>query len=55
MIEVKNIIKSINDRGLKHNFVMEQLNISRGTFYSRIKDSKFKPEEVTILKRLGLV
>lgn len=54
MIKVNDIEKRIKSKGLKKNFVMEKLGLSRGTFYSRLKDKEFKPEEVYILKSLGL-
>ena len=54
MIEIKDIENQIKSRGLKKSFIIEKLNVSKKTFYSRMKTKEFKPEEVSILKSLGL-
>jgi DNA-binding NtrC family response regulator len=54
MIKINDINDKIKQRGLKKTFVMEQLGLSRGTFYARLKEKEFKHNEVTILKQLGL-
>jgi hypothetical protein len=55
MIKVSNIQESIKSKGLKKAWIIEQLGVSKKTFYSRLKDKEFKHEEVKILKRLGLI
>ena len=52
--EIKNIDEQIKSKGLKKSFIIEKLNISKKTFYARMKTKTFKPEEVSILKSLGL-
>ncbi len=54
MIKVSNIQEAIKAKGIKKSWLIEQLGVSKKTFYSRLKDKEFKPEEVTILKSLGL-
>jgi len=55
MIKIENIEQRIKIKGIKKSWLIDQLGISKKTFYSRLKDKEFKPEEVTILKRLDLV
>lgn len=54
MIKISNIEERIKSKGVKKSWVIDQLGISKKTFYTRMKDKEFKPEEVSILKRLGL-
>ena len=54
MIEIKDIENQLKSKGLKKSFIIEKLNVSKKTFYSRMKTKLFKPEEVSILKSLGL-
>ena len=54
MIKLTNIEETIKSKGIKKSWLIEQLGVSKKTFYSRLKDKEFKPEEVTILKGLGL-
>jgi predicted DNA-binding transcriptional regulator AlpA len=54
MIEIKDIENQIKSKGLKKSFIIQKLSISKKTFYSRMKTRLFKPEEVSILKSLGL-
>ena len=54
MIEIKDIESQIKSRGLKKSFIIEKLKVSKKTFYSRMKTKSFKPEEVSVLKSLGL-
>lgn len=55
MIEIKDIDKKIKEKGYKKNFIIEQMKVSKKTFYSRMKTKSFKPEEVSVLKGLGIV
>lgn len=55
MIEIKNIEDQIRNKGLKKSFIIEQMKVSKKTFYSRMKTKSFKPEEVSILKGLGII
>ena len=55
MIKVIGIKKKIEDRGINKSWLIKQLGISRGTFYSRLKDGLFTPEEHSILNIHGLV
>ncbi len=54
MIEIKDIENQIKNKGLKKSFLIEKLKVSKKTFYSRMKTKSFKPEEVSILKTLGI-
>jgi predicted DNA-binding transcriptional regulator AlpA len=54
MIEIKDIENQIKSKGLKKSFLIDKLNISKKTFYSRMKTKSFKPEEVNVLKTLGI-
>ena len=55
MIKVIGIKKKIEDRGINKSWLINQLGISRGTFYSRLKDGLFTHEEYSILKTNGIV
>ena len=55
MIEIKDIEERIEARGIKKTWLMQQLDISRRTFYNRMKDKEFKIEEVSKLKQLGVI
>ena len=55
MIKVIGIKKKIEDKGINKSWLIKQLKISRGTFYSRLKEEMFEPEEYSILKTNGLV
>ncbi len=54
MIKLSNIEEVIKAKGIKKTWLIEQLGVSKKTFYSRLKDKEFKPDEVTKLKQLGL-
>lgn len=47
--------EKIKNKGLKNSWLINQLGISKRTFYLRIKDDSWKDGEITILKRLGLL
>ena len=55
MIEVKNISENIKAKGIKKSWLMDQLGISKRTFYIRMKTKEFKVDEYSILKSLDLV
>lgn len=54
-IKISNIESNIKNRGIKITWLVNQLGISRGTYYKRIKDKEFTIEEFNKLKELGLV
>lgn len=54
MIEIKNISENIKRKGIKHVWLMDQLGISRRTFYKRMKSKMFRKKEYETLKKLGL-
>jgi len=54
MIKLPNIEEAIKDKGIKKSWLIDQLGVSKKTFYSRLKDKEFKANEVSILKSLGL-
>tara|TARA_R110000772_G_C13214486_1_gene431255 strand:+ start:84 stop:251 length:168 start_codon:yes stop_codon:yes gene_type:complete len=55
MIKVIGIKKKIESKGISKTWLINKLGISRGTFYSRLKDGLFTPEEHSILSIHGLV
>jgi ACT domain-containing protein len=55
MIKVIGIKNRIEEKGISKTWLIKKLGISRGTFYSRLKDGLFTTEEYSILKIHGLV
>lgn len=55
MIKIHNIEENIKSKGIKKSWLIEQLGISKKTFYTRLKTKEFKADEATILNRLGLM
>jgi len=49
------IIKNMRIQGRKMNWLIEQLGISRRTFYIRLNTNNWKFEEMVILKKLGIL
>tara|TARA_R110000782_G_scaffold28181_1_gene70919 strand:+ start:835 stop:1002 length:168 start_codon:yes stop_codon:yes gene_type:complete len=54
MIKISNLNIRIKEKGLKKDFIISKLKVSKKTFYSRMKTLEFKPEEYSILKSMGL-
>ena len=54
MIKIDNLNIRIKERGLKKDFIISKLKISKKTFYSRMKTLEFKADEYSILKSMGL-
>ena len=52
---MKDIEVNIKSQGRSKTWLMNQLGISRGTFYDRLKENNWKPEELAKLKDLKLV
>ena len=46
---------AINSQGRKKSWVASQLHISRPTLDARLTEDDWKPEEVTILKSIGIL
>lgn len=46
---------AIDNQGRKKSWVADQLQISRPTLDSRLVEDDWKPEEITILKSIGLL
>ena len=46
---------AINSQGRKKSWVANQLQISRPTLDSRLVEDDWKPEEITILKGIGIL
>jgi predicted DNA-binding transcriptional regulator AlpA len=55
MIKIPDIKEKINESGLKNEWIMKKLDISRGTFYTRLKQKEFKQKEIFTLKKIGVL
>ena len=54
-ININTLEQKIKSKGLKKSFIIEKMNISKKTFYTRMKEKEFKLEEVAVLKSLDLL
>ena len=52
---MKDIEVNIKNQGRSKTWLMSQLGISRRTFYERMKDNSWRPEELMKLRNLNLV
>jgi hypothetical protein len=55
MIKAKGIRKVIKEKGAKHAWLMAELGISKGTFYSRLRNEYFRGPEYLKLKELKII
>lgn len=53
--QMKDIEQNIKMQGRSKTWLMTQLGISRRTFYMRLKDDNWKPNELRKLQELKLV
>lgn len=52
---MKDIEVNIKSQGRSKTWLMKELGISRRTFYERLKQDNWRPEELLKLKELNLV
>ncbi len=55
MKETKDILIKIQEEGRTKNWVMQQLSMSRRTFYKRVNENSWRDEELKKLRLLGIL
>jgi len=52
---MKDIEVNIKNQGRSKTWLMSQLGMTRGTFYDRLKQNNWRPDELAKLKNLNLI